>query len=523
MFSPVLFRELAGMSRRRGHYVLRAGVIGVVLAVIGMAWGREMSDAVNNGIMNYQALADRFFQLFCAVQLVVIVFITPGIVASVVAGERERGTLQLLLLTTLTPGRILVDKLLARLWILLLFLVSGAPLLIALTAYGGASPSALIGPMMVTIATVFYVSSLTLYLSTVLSTVRAAVVASYFSMFGFLIFFSLLLSYLTGDWSEAFSSVMNLMGPQPYGVGAWTFYCWFSPAVFLIGLHRCTQRLFEQTPTSRFNVIIKRWFANADEFYEQINFTAVRLMHERSPLRGDPLIWRETHKRFFATNICQLRLLFTLCILLLVGFATLWPLSDYLPSYLSSIHLLVSAALTMVYASAAVIHERESDTLDLLLTTPVTGSSIVYAKFMGVLKTVSVWTLTPVIVPLVADFTNFEGGYRPRASIMITLWIATVIPTIAVIGLYWSLRCRTWLSAFISTVLTCTFWYLLPIGCGLLFGARYSFNSYEPLIGLSPAAWSGPWGIWLFCPVLIALWVAALGTLRGRFDALVGR
>ena len=86
MFSPVLFRELAGMSRRRGHYVLRAGVIGAVLGVIGLAWGREMNEAVNNGIMNYQALADGFFQLFCAAQLIVIVIITPGIVASVVAG-----------------------------------------------------------------------------------------------------------------------------------------------------------------------------------------------------------------------------------------------------------------------------------------------------------------------------------------------------------------------------------------------------------------------------------------------------
>ena len=81
MFTPVLFRELAGMSRRRSQYVLRAAVVGTILAVVGAAWSTEMTAAMNNGIMDYRALADRFFQLFCAAQLIVIVLITAAVVA----------------------------------------------------------------------------------------------------------------------------------------------------------------------------------------------------------------------------------------------------------------------------------------------------------------------------------------------------------------------------------------------------------------------------------------------------------
>src|ERR687886_838388 len=85
-------------------------------------------------------VANRAIFLFGAVGLCVILaaaVVAPSVAASAFAGERERGTLDLLLPQGPGPGRIVVGKVLSALMFSLLLLAVGAPFFAPVWSFGG--------------------------------------------------------------------------------------------------------------------------------------------------------------------------------------------------------------------------------------------------------------------------------------------------------------------------------------------------------------------------------------------------
>jgi ABC-2 type transport system permease protein len=85
-------------------------------------------------------VANRAIFLFGAVGLCVILaaaVVAPSVAASAFAGERERGTLDLLLLQGPGPGRIVLGKVLSALMFSLLLLAVGAPFFAPVWSFGG--------------------------------------------------------------------------------------------------------------------------------------------------------------------------------------------------------------------------------------------------------------------------------------------------------------------------------------------------------------------------------------------------
>src|ERR671936_1755283 len=85
-------------------------------------------------------VANRAMFLFGAVGLCVILaaaVVAPTVAASAFAGERERGTLDLLLLQGPGPARIVLGKVLAAVVFSLLLLAVGAPFFVPAWSFGG--------------------------------------------------------------------------------------------------------------------------------------------------------------------------------------------------------------------------------------------------------------------------------------------------------------------------------------------------------------------------------------------------
>src|SRR6202022_3241031 len=92
-------------------------------------------------------VANRAVFLFGAVGLCVILaaaVVAPAVSASAFAGERERGTLDLLLLQGPGPARIVLGKVLAALVFSLLLLAVGAPFFAPAWSFGGVQPDQVI-------------------------------------------------------------------------------------------------------------------------------------------------------------------------------------------------------------------------------------------------------------------------------------------------------------------------------------------------------------------------------------------
>ena len=63
--------------------------------------------------------------------------ITPALVGGTIAGEKQRKTLHYLLASELSSAEIVLGKLMARMLMVLVYLVAGVPMLFLLMLFGG--------------------------------------------------------------------------------------------------------------------------------------------------------------------------------------------------------------------------------------------------------------------------------------------------------------------------------------------------------------------------------------------------
>ncbi len=87
--------------------------------------------------------------------LTVVVVQAPAVLAGSLAGERERGILQLLLTTAVTPREIVTGRLVGKLGQVAMILMAGLPILAMLFAWNGLGPRELIVFFLLLIATAF--------------------------------------------------------------------------------------------------------------------------------------------------------------------------------------------------------------------------------------------------------------------------------------------------------------------------------------------------------------------------------
>lgn len=519
MFSPVFQKEMISLSRRRGIYWLRGVVLLFLLGLMGLFWEEAVNQA---GGPQISQLGPQLFSLFVKAQLAILYFVIPCTVASVVAGERERGTLELLLLSRLRPGSILIDKLLSRFMVLGLLLFSGLPFFMALLSFRGIEQAHIWRAYGGMTASALYCAALSLFFSTLMPTMRSALMGIYLSLFAFLSFFCLLSGYLTGNWQDVYLSLNNLLLMDAADAGPWAYFCGFSIPCFIASLIRCVERLTEGSPNFD-GRILQRQFQRLNRFFHRINFTTIVLLHERAPLGKYPILWREVHKRFPATSIFLIRSFYLLCALLLLLFAFFWPMKDYAASRISSLHLLLTATLAIVYASSAFTHEKENHTFELILSTPISGTEIILGKLAGVLKALTVISLLPLVMPLAADLSELEGCYRPHALLYYGSWLGAYIPLITATGFFFSIWSKSSLRAFVETAVGCCIWYFAPALLYLFSGHQVSSYAYEPIVGVSPIFWLGNPHPLLTAGGIFLLGSLLLVMLAQHFDRLTGK
>lgn len=174
--NPVLLRETR--VRMRGWrapalIMLYVGLLGgLALLVFGAAVrGSGVGFAPEVGGVIYAVLG--------VAQLGLLVLAAPGLTAGAIAGERERQTLDLLLVTRMSPAQVVIGKLLAALGFAVLLMVASLPVYGLLFLFGGFSLYRLGLVALVYLVTVLLLGSVGLYFSAVFKRTQAAVVAAY--------------------------------------------------------------------------------------------------------------------------------------------------------------------------------------------------------------------------------------------------------------------------------------------------------------------------------------------------------
>src|SRR5262249_22152115 len=113
LFGPIFSIEMVTSARRTRYLAARLTYALILLAVLLMGYsGFYWSQTDARGISRF---VGEFFVVFSALQLLVVVALTPAMVAGTISQEHERRTLDYLLASQLTNSEIVLGKLAARL------------------------------------------------------------------------------------------------------------------------------------------------------------------------------------------------------------------------------------------------------------------------------------------------------------------------------------------------------------------------------------------------------------------------
>lgn len=185
-----LFRwELVRLARRgqdaRARFILAGGLL-LALSLVTIIWfsdvpARELFFGTSQHLTLEESatFGSHFAMAFLFAQLAVFILLTPACAAGGIAEEKERRTLDFLLVSDLTNREILLGKFLGRLVFLLGVMFAGLPILAMTQVYGGVSLIFLLLGYAITTTTVILLSAIAVTTAVYAQTYRGALFWAY--------------------------------------------------------------------------------------------------------------------------------------------------------------------------------------------------------------------------------------------------------------------------------------------------------------------------------------------------------
>src|SRR5579862_4112657 len=193
----------------------------------------------------------------------------------------------------------------------------------------------------------------------------------------------------------------------------------------------------------------------------------------------------------------------------------------------------LTALAVAIRASASIAGERDKQTLEILLTTPLTSGAILHAKWIGSIYSVRfglLWLGLVWLVGLVTGALSFVA-----LPFVIAAWFSYAALA-AMIGLWFSVVSRSSLRAVVFTILAMVFLSggsgLIGLCCATPIGAAMLTPPFVMwILAFSPEdfyqASSQDHELRTLCTVAVAVWAAApfylFGFTKARFASLTSR
>jgi ABC-type transport system involved in multi-copper enzyme maturation permease subunit len=576
LLGPVLWWELVRQARKGRMLTLRVAYLGVLLTILAFlflaTFGRHggtlrmFQTQETTTLREMAAFARTFFVTFLGIQLGAVVLLTPALTGGAVAEEKERRTLDFLLVTHLSDVGIILGKLVARLGGLFLLLLGGLPVLAFLQLLGGVDPHFVLGGYAVTLLTMLGVGSVGILQSTQAPHPRTAIFRTYLLVVGYLACTSLFCvpAMASSSFRATYPGAERIIlfpaaGSPVYamvrvveGLGLGQTPEKFLPPVLLdyalfhglltVGCLYAAARSLRQPDVQPRQAALR----------ETVPATESQPIHQAwrpSVWEDDPMLWKEFHLEkkltvdpfmgFFVyptvVLLASLALFGLLCSLI-IGLS-MGDLGRLMKSWLMWVLIPIAcldALAVAVRAAGAFASERERQTLDNLLTTDLSVTEIVWAKWLGsLLHPTSLW-----IIGLGAVFLGLATtGLLPTAFPLTIAALIVPCALAASLGLACSLSAS---NSWRATVQTLLLLGLLLVGHWGIFGFvrmffDLSYHTQALLAELHAVVLTPPLTLLYaiegtdLLPVVIGLLLQGLVALllywhvRARFARLVGR
>lgn len=179
MLNPILRREAkTGLRKKRTFFgmFIYSGIIAGIMAVCIGAMFFNSNQAVN------PAMTTGLYVAAISIQMFMMMLITPAATAGSISGERERQTLDLLLVTRMSSLSIIIGKLLSSMGIVVLLVISSMPVIGMLFYFGGVSLLNVLGSIVFMLVTAFMAASVAIFFSTLFRKTIASIIMTFMTL-----------------------------------------------------------------------------------------------------------------------------------------------------------------------------------------------------------------------------------------------------------------------------------------------------------------------------------------------------
>ena len=175
--NPLIVKD--GLSRMRSWRAPAA--IALYLVLLGLfAWLAISIQATGfQRAYGFARVASGVFTALAVVQLALVCLFTPGVAAGAISGERERQTLDVLLVSCVPTFSIVWGKLVASVAFVLLLILAALPLFATVFLFGGVDGQQFLVAQLLTVTTALATGAVSVFLSAAFRRTLAATVVAY--------------------------------------------------------------------------------------------------------------------------------------------------------------------------------------------------------------------------------------------------------------------------------------------------------------------------------------------------------
>lgn len=439
MLGPIFVREWTTLPRRGRHYVSRAAYLGLLWLLAVAAWQALIGWAKTPTLGETARYGRLLFQLWAHVQLTLMLFFAALSAAASIAREKDRGTFPLLLLTDLRNHEIVLGKVLGSLLQVAVLWLATMPMLLGTIALGGVGPAQVLQVGLLLAAAAWAAASVgglmalwreqtfpalaltVLTLVLYICTARGLEVLTGWPLLGaYLEPYRALQSVLeAADLPEALSPPVHLFTALMLLLGG---------GLNLLGMARLRTWSRHGEPGGRRQVAEDD---DKDRTHAHAAPGAPRAVW------ANPILWREIRTRAYGRRPLLVKAAYLSVLILVCGFAFLsLAQSDIRPDFAAAYGLVPVAIFSLLLASlqavTAIMAERDSRSLDLLLATDLTPKEFIFGKIGGVCWNAKEYLLPPLLLAVVYAYLG-QLASPPRNHPEMSIY-KNVEALIAVVG-----------------------------------------------------------------------------------------
>jgi ABC-type transport system involved in multi-copper enzyme maturation permease subunit len=501
--NPMVVRVVSAGGKRVGHLWARFTYL-AVLFVVMLIWGSSLLDTQVE-LANLAKNSTQIFMAVSLVQLVLMSFIAPVFTAGAITQERDGNTFDILLTTPLTSGQIVLGSLLSRLFFVWMMLLSGLPIFGITMIYGGVTAAEVFQSFGLAATTGLVTGAAAIMISMLRLGTRRTLFTFFFgiALYLLIVYALSLLPYFavqnaplrTGPSNALLSKQMSYLAPlHPFlalhvvtgltpapsasevaphsGLLAWslmnpqyaymllTVVASIVMVVISLAFVRRGSKEGEATLLSRLTGLFKQRAPTGDR--------------TQVPRRvwNNPIAWREAVTRGSAGGRSLVRWVFIIGGLIGAGvllvlynqgtlFAGIQPAAaaETMRAWLTVIVWIETVVILLVVTNTAagtLTREKESQTVEILLATPLTSDYIIGGMLQGLVRFAVPLILVPsgtVLIFAIADmFRSANPVVTFEGALIVPLILIAFCAEAAVIGLQFSLTSRKTVKAAIISI-----------------------------------------------------------------------